>query len=148
MGFDVGQRASLTRTVGAEDVERFAAATGDVNPVHLDDAYAATTRFGRRIAHGMLGASYLSALLANTFPGPGTIYLKQSLTFTKPVFLGDTVTVTATVTAYRADKNILTLDTVGTNQDGARVFEGEAVVLVADVKGAGASAPAGATAVS
>lgn len=147
MGFEIGQSASLTRTVSAEDVDRFAAATGDVNPVHLDEAYAATTRFGKRIAHGMLGASYISALLANKFPGPGTIYLKQSLTFTKPVFLGDTVTVTATVTAYRPDKHILTLETIGTKQDGARVFEGEAVVLVADVKDASAP-PAAATAAS
>ncbi len=149
MEFEVGQSASLTRTVGSDDVERFARASGDVNPVHLDEAYAATTRFGKRIAHGMLGASYISALLANTFPGPGTIYLKQTLAFKKPVFLGDSVTITATVTAYRPDKQILTLETVGTNQDGAVVIEGEAVVLVTDVKGPGdPSSPATLTAAS
>ena len=87
--FFVGETASLSRTVSAADVEAFAGITGDTNPVHLDEAYAATTRFHHRIAHGMLAASYISALLGTRFPGPGTIYVSQSLTFLRPVYLGD-----------------------------------------------------------
>jgi len=133
--FSLGQSRSLVRTVLAEDVEAFARVTGDVNPVHLDEAYAAKSRFGRRIAHGMLAVSYISALLGTEFPGPGTIYLSQSVSFRKPVFLGDTLTVTATVTAYRADKAILTLATECRNQDGDKVLEGQAVCLVSDLTG-------------
>jgi len=131
--FFVGQSASLTRSVTAEEVETFSRATGDVNPVHLDEAYAAHTRFGRRIAHGMLIASYISALLGTKFPGPGTIYMSQALKFLRPVFLGDEVTVTVTVSAYRADRAILTLDAVVRNQRGEKVLGGEAVCLVEDV---------------
>ena len=119
----------------AEDVEAFARVTGDANPVHLDEAYAAKSRFGRRIAHGMLAVSYISALLGTEFPGPGTIYLSQSVSFRKPVFLGDTLTVTATVTAYRPEKSILTLATECRNQDGEKVLEGQAVCLVSDLTG-------------
>jgi 3-hydroxybutyryl-CoA dehydratase len=131
--FFIGQSASLTRTVTAEEVETFARATGDTNPVHLDEAYAATTRFGRRIAHGMLIASYISALLGTKFPGPGTIYMSQALKFLRPVFLGDDVTVTATVSAYRPERAILTLDAAVRNQHGEKVLGGEAVCLVEDV---------------
>ena len=135
MEFSLGQSRSLVRTVLAEDVEAFARVTGDTNPVHLDEAYAANSRFGRRIAHGMLAVSYISALLGTEFPGPGTIYLSQSVSFRKPVFLGDTLTVTATVTAYRSDKSILTLATECRNQDGEKVVEGQAVCLVSDLTG-------------
>jgi 3-hydroxybutyryl-CoA dehydratase len=136
MDFTEGQRASLTRTVRAADVEAFAKLTGDTNPVHLDEAYAATTRFGRRIAHGMLAVSYLSALLGTTFPGPGTIYLSQSVSFLAPVYLGDTLTATVTVSKYRAEKGVLTLLTECWNQDGVKVIDGQAVVLVTDVAAA------------
>jgi 3-hydroxybutyryl-CoA dehydratase len=104
-----------------------------MNPVHLDEAYASTTRFGKRIAHGMLTASYISTLLGTRFPGPGTIYLKQDLAFLHPVYLGDTIEVHATVTKYRADKQVLTLQTECWNQHGEKVLSGEAVCLVADV---------------
>jgi 3-hydroxybutyryl-CoA dehydratase len=140
MAFEIGQSASLSRTITAHDVDLFARASGDDNPVHLDEEFAKTTRFGKRIAHGMLSASLISALLGTKFPGNGTIYLKQTLAFLRPVAIGETITATATVTAYRPDKQILTLATVCTNEAGEKVVDGEAVVLVSDVA---ALAPAG-----
>jgi 3-hydroxybutyryl-CoA dehydratase len=119
----------MTKTVTDADVRAFAEVTGDHNPVHLDEEYAASTRFGRRIAHGMLGASLVSAVLANELPGRGTVYLSQTLRFTAPVFLGDTVTARVVVKALREDKPVVTLETFCTNQRGERVVEGEAVVL-------------------
>jgi acyl dehydratase len=142
--FFVGQAATLRRTVTAADVEAFARVTGDTNPVHLDEAYAATTRFHHRIAHGMLAASYISALLGTEFPGPGTIYISQSLTFMRPVYLGDTLEVSAVVSKFRADKMILTLETAVVNQHGDKVVSGEAVCLVADVVRSGARSGAAA----
>lgn len=133
MDFTEGQSASLSHKVTAADVEAFAKITGDTNPVHLDEAYAAKTRFGRRIAHGMLAVSYLSALLGTKFPGPGTIYLSQSVSFLAPVYLGDTITATATVSKYRAEKGVLTLLTECWNQDGVKIVDGQAVVLVTDI---------------
>jgi 3-hydroxybutyryl-CoA dehydratase len=128
-----GQTATLSRTVTEADVEAFAWVTGDANPVHLDEELAARTRFGRRIAHGMLVGSYISALFGSEFPGPGTIYMSQSMKFLRPVYLGDTVRVVATVTAYRADRQILTLLTECFNQADEKVLTGEAVCLVSDV---------------
>jgi 3-hydroxybutyryl-CoA dehydratase len=136
MEFVEGQSASLTRTVTAADVEAFAAISGDTNPVHLDEQYAAETRFGKRIAHGMLSVAYISAVLGTKFPGPGTIYLSQNVSFLGPVYLGDTITATVTVSKYRAEKAILTLITECWNQDGVKVVDGQAVCLVSDVKGA------------
>ncbi|HVF44797.1 MAG TPA: MaoC family dehydratase [Pyrinomonadaceae bacterium] len=130
MALTVGDGAEVSKTITGEDVRAFAELTGDRNPVHLDEAYAATTRFGRRIAHGMLGASLISTVLAGELPGPGSVYLSQTLRFTAPVFLGDTVTARVTVTNVREDKPVVTLETVCTNQRGERVVEGEAVVLV------------------
>src|SRR5215204_1972511 len=112
MSLKVGDSAETRKTIADEDVRAFAELTGDRNPVHLDEEYAASTRFGRRIAHGMLGASLISAVLANELPGRGTVYLSQTLRFTAPVFLGDTVTARVTVKG---------------------VVEGEAVVLVPKV---------------
>jgi 3-hydroxybutyryl-CoA dehydratase len=129
MTFKAGDDAEISKTVTDEDVRAFAELTGDRNPVHLDEEYAAGTRFGRRIAHGMLGASLISAVLANELPGRGTVYLSQTLRFTAPVFLGDTVTARVVVKSVREDKPIVTLETVCTNQRGERVVEGEAVVL-------------------
>ncbi len=127
---EVGMKASRAKTISADDVDTFARLTDDTNPVHLDDAYAATTRFGQRIAHGMLTASLISALLANDLPGPGCVYLSQSLKFKAPVYLGETVTAVAEVTAFRPERRIVTLSTNCYNQDGKLVIEGEAVVLV------------------
>ncbi|MCA1558314.1 MAG: MaoC family dehydratase, partial [Acidobacteria bacterium] len=103
---------------------------GDNNPVHLDDEFAKTTRFGRRIAHGMLSAGLISAVLANKLPGTGTVYLSQSLTFVAPVYPGDTITARVTVTRVREDKPIVTLETICTNQRDEPIIRGEAVVLV------------------
>jgi 3-hydroxybutyryl-CoA dehydratase len=129
MTLSVGDSAEMSKTVSEEDVRAVAELTGDHNPVHLDEEYAAGTRFGRRIAHGMLGASLISAVLANELPGRGTVYLSQTLRFTAPVFLGDTVTARVVVKQVREDKPIVTLETVCTNERGERVVEGEAVVL-------------------
>jgi len=118
------------KTITVADLDGFAAITLDTNPVHLDEAYAKTTRFGGRVAHGMLAASLVSAVLGTRLPGPGTIYLSQSLAFKGPVRIGDTLTATATVTAMRADKPIVTLATTVENQRGELVLSGEAVVLV------------------
>jgi acyl dehydratase len=126
----VGAKATLTRTITNEMVVAFADLVGDHNPVHLDEAFAATTRFGRRIAHGLLVAGLISTVLASDLPGPGTVYLSQTLQFKAPVYLGDTVTVTVEVVKAREDKSIVTLATVCTNQDGKTVIEGEAVALV------------------
>jgi 3-hydroxybutyryl-CoA dehydratase len=97
--------------------------------VHLDEATAAASRFGRRIAHGMLTASMISALLGNDLPGPGTIYLSQELRFRAPVFIDDTITATVELTQYREDKRIATFRTTVVNQHGVLVLEGEAVVI-------------------
>jgi acyl dehydratase len=131
--YELGRWESVTRTVTEADVERFAEVTGDTNPVHIDEEFAAGTRFGRRIAHGMLIGSYISGLIGTDFPGPGTIYLSQTLKFTAPVYLGDTLTVRATVAGYRPEKQILTLETVVINQRGEKVVTGEAVCMVAEV---------------
>lgn len=125
-----GDKASRTTTITDEMIRAFADLTGDTNPVHLDDDYAAGTRFGRRIAHGMIAAGLISATLANDLPGPGTVYLSQTLQFKAPVYPGDTITTTVEVKNVRPDKPIVTLATVCKNQDEKVVLEGEAVVLV------------------
>lgn len=131
--FEVGQHASISRKVTAEAVQAFADVTGDANPIHLDEAYASETRFGQRIAHGMLVASYVSTLLGTKFPGPGTIYMSQTFSFLKPVFLGDILDISATVVKYRHDRDILTLEITVSNERGEKVLTGEAVCLVSDV---------------
>jgi acyl dehydratase len=128
--FRIGESASLTRTITEDDVIAFARLTGDTNPLHLDEAYARTTRFGQRIVQGLLTAGLISVVLGTELPGPGAIYLEQSLQFLKPVYPGDTVTATATVTTYREDKGIVTLRTDCMNQHGEQVISGEAVLLV------------------
>ncbi|MBC8030136.1 MAG: MaoC family dehydratase [Pyrinomonadaceae bacterium] len=130
MNFKIGDTASITRKITDKDIRAFAEVTGDHNPVHLDEAFARETRFGRRIAHGMLGASLISAVLGNELPGKGSIYLSQSLQFLGAVYIDDTVTARVTVTKVREDKSIVTLETVCENQRGEIVIRGEAVVLV------------------
>jgi len=127
---NLGDKASRTTAITDDMIRAFASLTGDANPVHLDDAYAAGTRFGRRIAHGMIAAGLISAALANDLPGPGTVYLSQTLQFKAPVFPGDTLTTTVEVKSVRPDKPIVTLRTACTNQENVVVLEGEAVVLV------------------
>ncbi len=125
-----GDKASRTTLISDEMIRAFASLTGDTNPIHLDDAYAAGTRFGRRIAHGMIAAGLISATLANDLPGPGTIYLSQTLQFKAPVYPGDTITTTVEVKSTRPDKPIVKLVTTCKNQDEVVVLEGEAVVLI------------------
>jgi 3-hydroxybutyryl-CoA dehydratase len=132
LDYSEGQTASLTRTVTEAEVEAFAWASGDTNPVHLDEDYAKRSRFGRRIAHGMLIGSYISTLLGTHFPGPGTIYMSQTMRFHHPVYIGDTVEVVATVTGYRTDREILSLRTECFNQHGDVVLSGDAVCLVSE----------------
>lgn len=125
----IGDTASLTKTFTDEDVRAFASISGDKNPVHLDDDYAATTQFKKRIAHGMLTAGLISAILGMQLPGEGTIYLGQTINFRAPVYLGDTITATVTVSKMREGKPIVTLETVCKNQDDVVVLDGEAIVL-------------------
>ena len=124
----IGARASRTRTFTQVDVAAFAALVGDRNPVHLDADFAARAPFGRPIVHGLFVAALLSGLLGEDLPGPGTIYLAQSLRFVAPVFVGDTVTALAEVTAVRAEKRIVTLRTDCVLHEGETVITGEAVV--------------------
>ena len=124
----IGERASLSKTITDNDVRTFAELTLDYNPLHLDDEYAANTRFHRRIAHGMLSASLISAVLGNKLPGPGSVYLSQTFKFLAPVYLGDTVEAIVEVINIRPDKPIVTLSTTCINQRGETILEGEAVV--------------------
>jgi 3-hydroxybutyryl-CoA dehydratase len=125
----IDDSASLTKTFSDEDVRSFAEISGDKNPVHLDDEYAAGTQFKKRLVHGMLTAGLISAVLGMELPGPGSIYLSQSINFRAPVYIGDTITATVTVLKIRESKNIVTLETVCKNQDAVVVLEGEAVLL-------------------
>lgn len=125
----IGETASLVRIVGRDDIDLFATVSGDVNPAHLDAAFAATDIFGHVVAHGMWTAALVSAVLGTRLPGPGTVYLGQDLRFRKPVALGDTVTVTVTVQEKRPEKRIVLLDTRGTNQRGEEVLSGTATVI-------------------
>ena len=125
----IGQTEHYERTVTEADIERFADVSGDDNPVHFDDEWAAATMFKGRITHGMLSASYISAVIGTRLPGPGTIYMGQTLRFRAPVRIGDTVCATVTVRAIDEEKRRLTLDTVCTVGE-TTVIEGEALVMV------------------
>ena len=125
----IGQTASYTKTCTAEDLVLFAHVSGDVNPIHLDADYAATTQFGQQIAHGMYTGALVSAALAVELPGPGTIYLGQEIKFKAPVFIGDTITVTLEVETLRADKAIVGLLCSCSKQDGTIVAVGKATVI-------------------
>ncbi|HEV8187275.1 MAG TPA: MaoC family dehydratase [Pyrinomonadaceae bacterium] len=129
MRFSVGDSAEITKTIEQADIHAFADVTGDHNPVHVDEAFAKTTRFGRTIAHGMLSASLISAVLAKKLPGAGSIYLGQTLQFVAPVFPGDAITARVTVKEIRPDKPIMKLETVCINQRDEVVIRGEATVL-------------------
>jgi 3-hydroxybutyryl-CoA dehydratase len=126
----VGQSAELAKTVTETDIALFAGVTGDFNAVHVDAVAAAQSRFGERIAHGMLSAGFISAVLGMRLPGAGSVYLSQSLKFTKPVRIGDTVTARVEVLEVVATKRRVRLATTCRNQNGETVVEGEAVVMV------------------
>lgn len=126
---EVGDTASLVRTLTYRDIEVFAVMSGDVNPMHVDAAFAKSDMFHQVVAHGMWGGALISTLLGTQLPGPGTIYLDQSLRFVRPVLLGDTVTVTVTVKEKNAAKKRLLLDCRATNQRGEEVITGLAEVI-------------------
>lgn len=128
----VGQNAELSTEVTARRVELFAEATGDMNPVHLDEEAGRMSQFGGRIAHGMLTAGLVSAAIASELPGPGSIYLGQTLRFIRPVKLGDTVKVRLEVLEVITARRRVRLATTCTNQNGETVMDGEATVMVPD----------------
>lgn len=126
---DLGMEETYSRTVTAEDLEHFAAVSGDYNPFHMNEEFAATTVFGGRIAHGSLIASYFSTILGTKLPGPGTIYVSQTLKFRAPVRIGDTVVATAKVVDLNGEKFRVTLACQAT-VNGEPVLDGEAVVRI------------------
>jgi 3-hydroxybutyryl-CoA dehydratase len=127
----IGDKAELTKTVRPEDVTAFAEITGDTQALHLDPTFGQKTRFGRPIAHGMISAGYISAVLGTKLaPQHLVVYLSQQLRFRRPVFVGDTITAQAEVTAIDEEKAIVTVRTDCVNQDGEAVVKGEATVLL------------------
>ncbi|MEH6587968.1 MAG: MaoC family dehydratase [Halioglobus sp.] len=125
----IGQSALYSKTVTDQDVQMFAAVSGDVNPLHLDADFAANTRFGERIAHGMLTASFVSAALAMELPGPGCIFMEQSLKFRLPVKIGDEIEVRLEVTDKNDRRKSVTLDCKAYNSDEKLVLTGTSVVI-------------------
>lgn len=126
---EIGKSAERMHTVTEGDIQAFADLSGDHNPVHLDEAYALTTPFKGRIAHGMLSAAFISATIAGDLPGPGSIYIAQTLSFRRPVKIGDTVVTRVTITAVDTEKARVTLKTECL-VNAKTVIEGEAVVMV------------------
>ena len=137
-GYDIedlqpGMSASFGKTVTEADIVLFAGVTGDINAIHLNEEFAATTIFGGRVAHGMLTASFISAVLGNKLPGPGTVYMAQNIRFKVPVRIEQTVTATVTVREVIPEKCRVILDTVCT-VGGTVVADGEATVMVTTSK--------------
>jgi 3-hydroxybutyryl-CoA dehydratase len=128
---EIGETASFAKTITETDVYLFAGVTGDMNPVHVNRVFAAATSFKQPIAHGVLGVGLISNVLGTQLPGPGSIYMSQSIKFTRPVYIGDTITATVEVTKKNTDKNRVVLRTWCENQEGSIVMEGEAVLLAA-----------------
>jgi acyl dehydratase len=122
--FEPGQHVTFTKTFTDEDVQRFIAITSDVNPLHVDDAFAAQTRFGRRVLHGMLTASLFSTMVGMLLPGTGAIYRSQTLHFLRPVYVGETVTAHFAVRSVDRAKHRLAIDAWIENEAGERVIEG------------------------
>lgn len=130
----IGDTASFSKTLTRRDTQLFALTSGDINPVHLDESYAATTAFGECIGHGMWSGALISAAIATRLPGPGSIYRSQSIKFSKPVKIGDTLTVNLEVKAIREKVKLLTLDCVVKNQREETVARGEAEVIAPEAK--------------
>lgn len=124
----VGDTGRFAKTVTEADIYLFAGITGDLNPAHIDEAYAQGTFFKTRIAHGMLSAGFISAVIGTQLPGPGTVYMRQTLDFLAPVRIGDTVTATVEVIEKQTDKKRIRLRTSCYNQEGTKVLDGEALV--------------------
>lgn len=125
----VGEKAAVEKTVTEQDVKLFAEVSGDYNPVHIDEDFAQQTRFKKRIAHGMLASSLVSRVVGTKLPGPGTIYLSQTLNFKAPVYFGDTVKAEVEIVDKIDAKHFVKLKTVCSNQKGTVVLDGEALVL-------------------
>jgi 3-hydroxybutyryl-CoA dehydratase len=126
----MGQNAEFTKTVTETDVVMYAGITGDFNPMHVDEVTASKSKFGSRIAHGMLTAGFISAAIGMKLPGPGAVYMGQTLRFTKPVRIGDTVTARLEVIELIPEKKRLKLSTQCRNQDGTVLIEGEATIMM------------------
>ena len=126
----IGDTFTKTREVTDEIVRGFAEISGDFNPLHLDDEFAAKTRFGRRIAHGALSGAFISAVLGYEFRERKIVYLSQTMKFVAPVYIGDIVTTTPRVKNIRVEKGIVTLETVCTKQDGTVTLTGQAMVMI------------------
>lgn len=130
----VGETATYSKLLTAEDARLFATTSGDTNPVHLDAEYAKGTVFGACIGHGMWSGALVSAAIATTLPGPGSIYRSQTLKFIKPAYIGDTLTVTLTVTEKKDRVRLVTLDCIVANQNGIKIASGIAEVIAPDQK--------------
>ena len=129
-----GDSATGRRTLSMQDIQLFAIVSGDVNPAHLDPEYARGSMFGEVVGHGLWGGALISSVLGNELPGPGTIYVSQSLRFSRPVKVGDTLTVTVTCTRKADDRKRVFFDCVCANQHGKTVISGEAEVVAPTVK--------------
>ena len=130
MDIIVGSRFTATKKITDDVIRSFAKLSGDFNPIHIDEDFASKTRFGKRIAHGMISGALLSAVLGTEFGEKQVVYMSQTMKFIAPVFIDDTITATATVKHIREDKPVVTVETVVTNQDDEVVVSGEAVLLV------------------
>ena len=126
--FYVGQTAELTKQYSENDVNMFAEISGDHNPIHLNNEYAKDSIFGKKIVYGFLSGSLISAVLGNVLPGEGSIYMNQTLSFLRPVFIGDTITAKVVISEINEEKKRILLDTVCTNQNGKTVIEGSALM--------------------
>jgi 3-hydroxybutyryl-CoA dehydratase len=126
--FEIGTQEVVIRKVTEEDVNQFAKLSGDLNPLHLNEEFAAQSFFGRRVVHGMFTAAVISAAHTN-LTGPGFVYIGQDLQFKGPVFIGDTITVTLSVTGIKEEKGMLLLKTVVNNQDGQLILEGSSALM-------------------
>ena len=130
MELKIGDTFSTTKQITDQVVRAFAELSGDFNPIHLDEEFAKNTRFGKRIAHGMISGALISAVLGYQLRERSVVYLSQTMKFLAPVFIDDTVTATATVTNIREDKPIVTIECVCTNQNGETVVKGEGAIMV------------------
>jgi len=124
----VGEAAEMAKTVSESDIYLYAGVTGDFNPAHINEVYAQGTFFKTRIAHGMLAAGFISAILGTRLPGPGTVYIRQELNFLAPVRIGDTITARVEVAEIMVEQKRVRLKTTCVNQDGTVVLDGEATV--------------------
>ena len=130
MRLKIGDTFSKTRTVTDELIRAFAELSGDHNPIHLDEEFARNTRFGKRIAHGMLSGAFISAVLGYEFEARKIVYLSQTMRFVAPVFIDDVITTTAIVKNMRKEKGIVMLETICTNQNNEVTLQGEAAVMI------------------